>query len=128
VECDLYSPCALGGVLSRDTIPQLRCRGVVGCANNQLADPSDARRLVDAGVLYAPDFVVNAGGVINIAEELVGYDAGRAKDRVRGIFDTVVGILAAAEADGVTTEEAAERLAEERIATLGRVSWIRTHR
>ncbi|HEV2761277.1 MAG TPA: Glu/Leu/Phe/Val dehydrogenase dimerization domain-containing protein, partial [Acidimicrobiales bacterium] len=78
VECDIYSPCALGGVLNTNTIPELRCAAVVGSANNQLADDAaSARLLADAGVLYAPDFVVNAGGLINIAEELApgGYHA-----------------------------------------------------
>jgi valine dehydrogenase (NAD+) len=128
VQCDIYSPCALGGVLNERTIPELRCGAVVGSANNQLAQPADVERLAAAGVLYAPDFVVNAGGVINIAEELHGYDRSRANERIRGIFDTTVRVLATADAEGITTEEAAERLADERIEALGKVSWIRTHR
>ncbi|HTJ74263.1 MAG TPA: Glu/Leu/Phe/Val dehydrogenase [Acidimicrobiales bacterium] len=128
VDCDIYSPCALGGVLNGGTIPELRCAAVVGSANNQLAEgPTSARQLADAGVLYAPDFVVNAGGLVNIAEELApgGYHAGRAGAAVRRIFDTITSVLQAAEADGVTTAEAAERLAERRIAALSGVHQIR---
>src|SRR3989442_13512260 len=73
-ECDVLSPCALGVVLNRKTIPKLRCRAIAGAANNQLEDPSDAKRLEERGILYAPDYVVNAGGLMNI---LVGLQAGR---------------------------------------------------
>jgi leucine dehydrogenase len=127
-DCDIYAPCALGGVLNARTIPELRCAAVCGCANNQLAEPEDAQRLASAGVVYAPDFVVNAGGVVNIAEELHGYDHGRAYDRIRSIFDTTTRVLEVAARDSVTTEQAAEHLAEERIDSLGKVGWIRTHR
>jgi glutamate dehydrogenase/leucine dehydrogenase len=129
VDCDIYSPCALGGALNADTICELRCAAVVGSANNQLADGrASAGLLAEAGVLYAPDFVVNAGGLINIAEELApgGYQPERAAAAVRRIFDTVTSVLQAAEVDGVTTVEAAERRAEDRIAALSAVHLIRT--
>lgn len=113
-DCDIFSPCALGAVISASTIPELRCAAVVGAANNQLATPEAAEGLRDAGVAYAPDFIVNAGGVINIAEELHGYDRDRALQKVRRIFDTTLAVLRRAEEHGVTTEVAAERLAEER--------------
>jgi len=128
VDCDIYAPCALGGALSAETIPELRCAAVVGSANNQLADgAASARMLADVGVLYAPDFVANAGGLINIAEELTpgGYSPDRASAAVRRIFDTVASVLKAAEADGVSTAEAADRLAENRIAALSAVHQIR---
>jgi valine dehydrogenase (NAD+) len=128
VDCDIYAPCALGGGLNAETIPELRCAAVVGAANNQLADGvASARSLAEAGVLYAPDFVVNAGGLVNIAEELVpgGYHPDRAMTAVRRIFDTVTSVLQAAEADGVTTAEAADRLAEDRIGALSSVHHIR---
>ncbi|HEX3621417.1 MAG TPA: Glu/Leu/Phe/Val dehydrogenase dimerization domain-containing protein [Acidimicrobiales bacterium] len=128
VECDIYAPCALGGALNAETIPELRCAAVVGSANNQLADgTASARLLADLGVLYAPDFVANAGGLINIAEELApgGYHPDLALAAVRGIFDTVTSVLQAAEVDGVTTAEAADRLAERRIAALSAVHQIR---
>jgi leucine dehydrogenase len=115
VPCDLYAPCALGAVLSETTIPQLACAAVVGSANNQLATPQDAQRIHDSGVLYAPDYVVNAGGVINIAEEKDGYDRARADERIRGIRDTVLRVLDLADAEGITTAAAADLLAERRI-------------
>jgi glutamate dehydrogenase/leucine dehydrogenase len=116
VACDIFSPCALGGTLNETTISELDCRGVVGSANNQLATPADGRRLADRGIVYAPDFVVNSGGVINIAEELVGYDRQTAYANVQGIFDTTRRVLAASRAQGLTTNEVAEALAERRIA------------
>ena len=115
VECDVFSPCALGAVLSERTIPELRCAAVVGSANNQLAEDADAERIADAGVLYAPDFVVNAGGVINIAEEVRGYDVARARAAVARIHDNTATVLVTAEAEGTTTVEAAERVAMRRI-------------
>jgi leucine dehydrogenase len=127
VECDIYSPCAMGAVLNATTIPELRCAAVVGSANNQLAVSSDADLLAEAGVLYAPDFVVNAGGVINIAEELVGYHRERAYANVRHIVDTTLAVIATAEREGITTTAAAERLAEARIAALSRVQQVRTY-
>ena len=115
-DCDIFSPCALGAALNATTILELRCAAVVGAANNQLATPEDAERLRQAGVTYAPDFIVNAGGVINIAEELheQRYDRERALQNVRRIHGTTLSVLRRAEQDGVTTEVAAERLAEER--------------
>lgn len=116
--CDIFSPCALGGALNAETIPELACAAVVGSANNQLAEPGDARRLADAGVLYAPDYVVNAGGVINIAEELHrdGYDRERARRAIARIEATTATVLASARADGITTTAAADGVAEARLA------------
>jgi leucine dehydrogenase len=115
VACDLYSPCALGAALSATTIPELRCTAVVGSANNQLATDADAARLAAAGILYAPDYVVNAGGVINIAEERGGYDRARADARIRGIHDTLLAVFELADSQRITTAAAADRLAEQRI-------------
>ncbi len=128
VDCDIYAPCAMGGVLNATTIPELRCAAVVGSANNQLADgPASASLLAEAGVLYAPDFVANAGGLINIAEELAptGYQPDLALAAVRRIFDNVTSVLKVAEVDGVSTAAAAERLAEDRIAALTSVHQFR---
>ncbi len=128
VDCDLYAPCALGGALNAETIPELRCAAVVGSANNQLADgAASASLLAGLGILYAPDFVANAGGLINIAEELAagGYHPDRARAAVERIFENVTSVLQAAEVDGVTTAEAADRLAERRIAALSAVHHIR---
>jgi valine dehydrogenase (NAD+) len=119
VDCDIFSPCALGGGLNPSTIPELRCAAVCGCANNQLATPDDGVRLAEAGVLYGPDYVVNGGGVINIADELTpgGYDHSRAYARVADtVRDTVRRVLDAAAAEDITPALAADRLAEARLA------------
>jgi glutamate dehydrogenase/leucine dehydrogenase len=115
--CDVLSPCALGGLLTADTVPALRCAAVCGAANNQLATDDDDNRLADAGILYAPDYVANAGGVINIADETApgGYDHDRAWRRVEGIADTMRRVFALADEQGCTTAEAADRLAEARL-------------
>jgi glutamate dehydrogenase/leucine dehydrogenase len=123
--CDLLAPCALGAVLTSTTIPQLRCAAIVGSANNQLGEEADAERLADAGIAYVPDFVANAGGVINIAEELRGYDAGRALHAVGAIRATTEAVLRTAEAEGITTEAAANRIAERRIDAVGGLSVLR---
>jgi len=118
VTCDIYSPCALGAVLSELTIPDLHCAAVCGCANNQLATPADGERLAARDVLYAPDYVVNAGGVINIAQELGsgGYDHDRAWNRIAGIRETMTTIFDLADEHHVTPAEAADHLAEARLA------------
>jgi len=117
VPCDIYSPCGLGGVLNATTIPELRCWAIAGAANNQLASPSCGQQLADAGVLYAPDFVVNAGGIINIASErsAAGYDHERAFADVAGIYDTTLAVFDAAKRDGLTPVEAAVMLARRRL-------------
>ncbi len=130
VDCDVFSPCALGAVLSASTIPQLRCSAVCGSANNQLEEAADGTRLRRLGVLYAPDYVVNAGGVINIAEERhpsgAPYDRARAWDRVAGIAATLARVLDRAEADDIDPARAADRLAEERIAAVAPAAPFRT--
>jgi glutamate dehydrogenase/leucine dehydrogenase len=115
--CDIFSPCAMGGALNRTTSPELQCAAVVGCANNQLADPGCAELVDRAGVLYATDYVVNAGGLINLAEERApgGYERERARAAIGRIFDTTAALLVRAEAEGITTAEAAGRMAEDRI-------------
>jgi len=115
--CDVFSPCATGGVLSAETIPQLRCAIVAGAANNQLADPDDAERFAELDVLYAPDYVVNAGGIIHLASlELLGEDEARRDERVRGIADTVREVFRRAVADGTSTSAAAEAMVRDRLA------------
>jgi leucine dehydrogenase len=114
VGCDIFSPCALGAVLNPVTIPELRCDAVVGSANNQLAAPADAERLRHRGIVYAPDYIANAGGVINIAEEPHGYDRARAYDRIRSIHDTLLAVFDRAEADGTTTGRPPGRGADRR--------------
>jgi glutamate dehydrogenase/leucine dehydrogenase len=119
VECDLFAPCAMGASLSDSTIPRLRCAAVVGSANNQLATAGDAIRLAEREIVYVPDFVVNAGGIINITEELHGYSWQRAAMAVDRIADNVDRVLDTAAHLGIDAHQAAVRVAEERIAAVG---------
>jgi leucine dehydrogenase len=115
--CDVLSPCATGGVLNETTIPMLRCRIVAGAANNQLGAPADAEALSACEILYAPDYVVNAGGIIHLASlELLGEDEARRDERVRAIADTLAECFRLAEAEGISTGAAAERMVAERLA------------
>jgi leucine dehydrogenase len=115
-EVDVLAPCALGGILDEQSVGALRCEIVAGAANNQLADDWIADLLAARGILWAPDFVVNAGGLINIAEEIDGYDSTRARQRVRRIAATLDEIFDAAEASGATPLTAAMELARRRLA------------
>jgi leucine dehydrogenase len=116
-EVDVVAPCALGGVLNDDTVPLLRARAIAGAANNQLAHEGIGEQLADRGILWVPDFVANAGGVVNIAVELEeqGYDEARAETRVRAIGDTVRTVLDHAEATGSTPLAAASEIARRRV-------------
>jgi leucine dehydrogenase len=118
-ECDVLAPCALGAVLNEKTIPRLHCRAVCGAANNQLSEPADDDALAARRILYAPDFVVNAGGIINLAEEFVGYDSESARRRTAKIADTVRRVFELASKEGVPPGRAAEQLARRRIADEG---------
>ena len=115
-ECDVLAPCALGGVIDAETVPLLRCRIVAGAANNQLADAAAGRALAERGILYAPDFVVNAGGIINIAEEFRGYRRERAERQTALIEPRTTKIFDLARAHGVPPGEAATLYARDRIA------------
>jgi valine dehydrogenase (NAD+) len=121
VDCDVFSPNALGGALNERTIPRLRCRVVCGGANNQLATPEDGDRLAGRGIVYAPDFIVNCGGVIKVAEERHGYSAARAEARADLAFDRTLRVFALAGELHTTPARAAERYAEERIAAIARL-------
>ncbi|GAA2219239.1 Leu/Phe/Val dehydrogenase [Streptomyces nogalater] len=114
---DVYAPCALGGALSDDVVPLLTAEVVCGAANNQLAHPGIERRLKDRGILYLPDYVVNAGGVIHAAGGLRGATDGEILAKVDAIFDTTLAILEHAEAEDILPGAAADRIAEQRIAT-----------
>ncbi|MFD7839360.1 Leu/Phe/Val dehydrogenase [Streptomyces sp. NPDC059761] len=113
---DIYAPCALGGALNDDTLSVLTAKVVCGAANNQLAHPGVEKDLADRGILYAPDYVVNAGGVIQVADELQGFDFDRCKAKATKIFDTTLEIFARAKADGIPPAAAADRIAEQRMA------------
>lgn len=118
-ECDIFAPCALGAILNSETIPQLRCRAVVGSANNQLATADDMDRLRERGILYAPDFVVNSGGAIYlVGREVLGWSEEQTLDHIaRSVHDTLTKVYAMADEEGIATSVAAERLAEQRIAS-----------
>ncbi|WP_168121177.1 Glu/Leu/Phe/Val dehydrogenase [Paenibacillus sp. HB172176] len=110
--CDVLAPCALGGVLNSATIPGLNCRIVVGAANNQLLEDAHGELLHKRGILYAPDYVINAGGIIVTAEELAGGNAAHAKQEVENIYGTLSGLLAQARLAGISPARAADLLAE----------------
>ncbi|MEU6481756.1 Glu/Leu/Phe/Val dehydrogenase dimerization domain-containing protein [Streptomyces sp. NPDC047017] len=113
---DIYAPCALGGALNDVSVPLLTAKVVCGAANNQLAHPGVEKDLADRGILYAPDYVVNAGGVIQVADELHGFDFERCKAKAAKIFDTTLAIFARAKEDGIPPAAAADRIAEQRMA------------
>ena len=118
IECDVYSPCARGATLNDDTIPHLKCKAVAGCANNQLLEFRHSDMLRERGILYAPDYVINAGGIINVSVEMLpgGYDEAVALEKVDRISDQLTAIFEIADEKNISTREAAAQLAEQRIA------------
>ena len=114
--CDVFAPCALGGVINDATVPRLRCRVVAGAANNQLAEPRHAAALQDRGILYAPDYVINAGGLIQVADELDGFDRDRVMRRTAAIGPMLRAIFRVARERSITTLEAAEWMVRRRLA------------
>lgn len=119
-EVDVFAPCAVGGTLNAESIPRLACRAVAGAANNQLAEPEDAQRLQERGILFAPDYVVNSGGVIQlvgIADE--GWDDARLEQELAGIGDRLRGLFAEADAEGITPAAAADRMVQRRLTAAG---------
>ncbi|HEX3824240.1 MAG TPA: Glu/Leu/Phe/Val dehydrogenase dimerization domain-containing protein [Mycobacteriales bacterium] len=125
---DVYAPCALGSALSDETVPALSAQIVCGAANNQLAHPGIEKLLEARGVLYAPDYVVNSGGLIQVADEIAGYSEPRARAKATGIYDTTLRIFALAAEEGVPPSVAADRLAERRMDQIGalRRVWLPT--
>ena len=121
VDCDLFSPNALGNVLNDETIPKLKCKVVCGGANNQLGEERHAEQLQERGILYAPDYVVNAGGLINVYVEMEGYVRDRALRMAEGIKANTERVINISREQGITTAEAADRFAEERIEKIGTV-------
>lgn len=118
VECDIFSPCALGAIINDDTIRQLKAKVIAGAANNQLLETKHGDQLADLGIVYAPDYVINAGGVINVADELYGYNRERALKRVEKIYDKITQIFEISKRDQIPTYLAADRFAEERIENM----------
>jgi valine dehydrogenase (NAD+) len=120
-ELDVYAPCALGGALDDEVVGVLSARIVCGAANNQLAHEGIEKQLQDRGILYAPDYMVNAGGLIQVADELEGFSFERAQQRAAQIFDTTQRVFALAAEEGVPPAVAADRLAERRMTEVGRL-------
>ncbi|MCY8936734.1 branched-chain amino acid dehydrogenase [Peribacillus frigoritolerans] len=118
VECDIYAPCALGAVINDQTINQIRAKVIAGAANNQLKETVHGDQIHEKGIIYAPDYVINAGGVINVADELLGYNRERALKKVETVYDTIERVIEIAKRDQIPTYKAADRMAEERIARM----------
>lgn len=115
VDCDIFAPCALGAVLNSRTIPRLKCKIVAGGANNQLEEDADSDRLLHRRILYAPDYVINGGGIINLSLELTGYNAEAAKTQVAEIYNTIEKVIGLSKSKEISTAKAADNLAESRI-------------
>ena len=119
VACDIFSPCALGGSLNRDTIPGLQARVVAGGANNQLQTEEDGEELQRRGILYAPDYLINAGGIINISAEIGGpYNPDRAREKTKRIYELMGRVIRVSRQEEISTARAANRIAEERLASV----------
>ncbi|WP_407308354.1 Leu/Phe/Val dehydrogenase [Desulfosporosinus sp. SB140] len=121
VEADIYAPCAMGAVINDETIPQFKFKVIAGAANNVLQEERHGDKLHDLGILYAPDYVINSGGVINVADELEGYDYQRALQKVEMVYDNVAKVLQIAKQMNIPTYKAADRMAEQRIERLGQI-------
>jgi len=120
VDCDIFAPCALGAVINDDTIPLLKAKVIAGAANNQLKEDRHGDIIHEKGLIYAPDYVINAGGVINVADELQGYNRERALKKVETIYDNIMRVFEISERDGIPSYKAADRMAEERIAQMAK--------
>lgn len=122
-ECDIFSPCAVGGVLNDQTIPKLKCKCVAGCANNQLEDEErHGKMLRDRGILYAPDFIINAGGIIQVIDEAKGYNPDRLKLKADLIYSRLLHIFEMARQEKILPMEAAIRYAESRIRKIHKIN------
>lgn len=124
VDCDIFVPCAMGAVINDFTIDKLKCKIVAGSANNQLADDKHGQMLKDKEILYVPDFVINAGGAINVYEEMHGYDKDRAMGRASAIYDAVKKVIQISKENDIPTSEAAEKMAKDRIAAMSKINSI----
>ena len=118
VECDVFSPCSIGGVVNDETVPRLRCRAIAGAANNVLGEPAHGERLMERGIIYGPDYLVNSGGLIRCEQEVLGgpTDDESIFAKVSQIYDQTLKVIHSAGEQGISTEEAANRLAEQRLA------------
>jgi len=121
VEADIFAPCALGGIINDETIPQLKVEIISGGANNQLAEERHGDVLEEKGITYAPDYVINAGGLVNVNAELEGWTMERARNKAGEIYDTLLMLFELASDEGIPSYRAADRLAEKRIAAIAKV-------
>ena len=128
VDADVYVPCALGATVNEKTIPQFKFDIIAGAANNQLADDAAGEELHRKGIVYAPDYAINAGGLMNVYVELQGYDQERAYRMVSGVYDIIENIYKIADRDGIPSNKAADRMAEERIEAYGKVKMPHVNR
>lgn len=117
-ECDVFAPCALGAVVNDQTISKLKCKIIAGGANNQLAEQRHGDALFEMGVLYAPDYVINAGGLMNVFVELEGYSRERAFEKTTQVYDNLMQVFRISREEKVATQRAADRLAEKRIKSI----------
>jgi len=121
VEADIFAPCALGGIINDETIPQLKVAIIAGGANNQLAEERHGDLLEEKGITYAPDYVINAGGLVNVNAELEGWTMERARNKAGEIYETILMVFDIAAEEGIPSYRAADRLAERRIAAIAKV-------
>jgi valine dehydrogenase (NAD+) len=126
-QLDVYAPCALGGAITDEVVEILSAKIICGAANNQLAHPGIEKALEERGIRYAPDYCVNSGGLIQVADELEGFSFERAQQRATGIYDTTLGVFELAASDDVPPAIAADRLAERRMREVGRLRgmWLK---
>lgn len=118
-ECDVFAPCAMGAVINDQSLPKLKCKIVAGGANNQLAEYRHGDALMEMGILYAPDYVINAGGLMNVFVELEGYSSERSFEKTNQVYDNLINVFQIARNDNIATHRAADRLAEARIRCIG---------
>ena len=122
MDMDIYAPCALGATVNTDTLNRLKCSIICGAANNQLADENvHGKMVIEKNIIYAPDFVVNAGGIINVFYELEGYNRERAMAHAEKIYDTTLNIFKLSKEQNIPTYMAANRLAEKRLEDIGKI-------
>ena len=126
IPCDVLAPCAMGAVVNDESLPRFRCSIIAGSANNILLEARHGEALTQLGILYAPDYVINAGGLINVADELEGYNKTRATKRVARIYDSMKKIIVISERDGVPTNVAADTLALERVDAISSIERLHT--
>ena len=119
IDCDIFAPCALGGVINPETIPQLKCKVIAGGANNQLMSESDGEALHRMGIMYGPDYILNSGGIVNVESEISGiYNADRAREKTERVYEIMERVISISKTEEIPSAKAADRLAEERLKSV----------